>query len=261
MPDWCDAHNHLHDPRLGGDATGLLAAMKSVGVTRVVVNATREDDWSAVARLASARPDIVRPAFGIHPWHAGSARPGWEQRLAAMLEAHPHASVGECGLDGWIGSTSIEVQLPVFLAQLRLAAESRRPLTIHCLKAWGPFLSVVESERFPKRFLMHAFGGSLEVARRLIGIGAGFSFSGHFLHPRKAATLAVFRHLPIHAIFVETDAPDMAPPCDWRTHPLPDSMNHPANLPAIGRGLAMALGIGEEALAAATCANWHRMFG
>lgn len=260
MHGWTDAHNHLQDPRLG-DSAPIIAAMRSAGVTRCVVNATCEDDWPAVEEIASAHPDFAVPAFGIHPWRAHTARDGWQERLARLLEKHPRSSIGECGLDQWVSSPSIEVQLPVFIAQLRLAREMKRPLTIHCLKAWAPLFDALAQEAPPATFLMHSFGGSIETARRLIPLGAYFSFSGHFLHERKRAVLEVFRQLPHDRILLETDAPDMLPPQETLTHPLPENLNHPANLPAIGTALAEMLEISPENLAEFTRENATRCFG
>ena len=98
MPGWTDAHNHLQDPRLGNPAP-VIAAMRAAGVERCVVNATRESDWPQVEALALMEPDFVFPAFGIHPWQAHTATAGWQDRLAGLLEKHPQASLGECGLD------------------------------------------------------------------------------------------------------------------------------------------------------------------
>jgi hypothetical protein len=92
-------------------------------------------------------------------------------------------------------------------------------------------------------------------------LGAFFSFSGHFLHPRKSAVLDVFRQLPHDRILLETDAPDMLPPGEFITHPLPENHNHPGNLPAIGMGLAAALGMKPEDFAGLTCGNARRCFG
>jgi TatD DNase family protein len=102
---------------------------------------------------------------------------------------------------------------------------------------------------------MHSFNGSLETARRLLPLGAWFSFSGHFLHERKAAVRQVFKELPRDRILVETDAPDMSPPASHITHPLADGVNHPANLPAIGAALADLLEMGRDELAALVRAN------
>ncbi len=259
MPGWTDAHNHLQDPRLG-DAEPVIAAMREAGVERCVVNATREADWLAVETLALVHPGFVVPAFGIHPWHAHTATEGWQGRLAALLQKHPLASIGEIGFDQWVSTPTMEIQRPVFIEQLRLARERLRPVTIHCLKAWGALFEAF-AEQPPPAFLMHSFGGSIETARRLIPLGAYFSFSGYFLHERKSTVLEVFRQLPHDRILLETDAPDMLPPENLVSHPLPERFNHPANLPAIGGALASALGIGIGKLADLTRENAARCFG
>lgn len=259
-PHWSDAHNHLQDPRLG-DPGPVVAAMKLAGIDRCVVNATRETDWLAVENLATSYPEFVVPAFGIHPWHAHTASAGWQVKLRSLLEKHPRASIGECGLDHWITTPPMEIQRPVFIDQLRLARELDRPLTLHCLRTWGALLDAFAEAPPPSRFLMHSFGGSIEIARRLLTLGGFFSFSGHFLHPRKSAVLEVFRQLPPDRILLETDAPDMLPPETIITHPLPENHNHPGNLPAIGMALAAALGMTPEALAELTRENARRCFG
>jgi TatD DNase family protein len=259
MVSWTDSHNHLHDPRLGA-AAPVIAAMQAAGVGRCVVNATCEADWPAVANLALAHPEFILPAFGIHPWHAHSATAGWDERLADLLDKHPLASLGECGVDKWVAFPPMATQLPVFEAHLALAREMSRPLTIHCLRAWGILLESLAAQP-PPRFLMHSFGGSIETARQLLAMGGWLSFSGHFLHPRKAAVLEVFRQLPRERMLLETDAPDMLPPAAIIGHPLPDELNHPANLPAIGRALATALGMPAAELADLTRANAAGFFG
>lgn len=255
-----DAHNHLQDPRLG-DPEPVIEAMRRAGVKHCVVNATSEADWPAVAALAGSHPEFVMPAFGIHPWKAHTAMPGWETRLAGLLDRFPHASIGECGLDGWVDEPAPGIQMPVFLAQLRLARRMDRPLTIHCLKAWQPLFEAFQQAPPPSRFLMHSFGGSIEIARRLLPLGAFFSFSGYFLHSRKSAVVEVFRQLPMDRILLETDAPDMLPPPHFLTHPLPGGLNHPANLLRIAEGLAAALGCPTEEFVELASRNAARCFG
>lgn len=260
-PKWFDAHNHLHDPRLGGAAGPLVAAQRAAGISGCVVNATSEKDWPQVADLAREFPGFILPSFGIHPWKAHTTTTGWQDRLLGLLETFPHAGVGECGVDSWIDLPSRDIQIPVFLEHLRIARETGRVLTIHCLKAWGTLFDCFDKQPPPARFLMHSYAGSLETARRLLPLGAYFSFSGYFLHERKRNTASLFHDLPPDRILLETDAPDMMPPDSHISHPLPNGINHPANLPAIGIALAAKLSIQPEILAALVETNARNCFG
>lgn len=258
---WFDAHNHLQDTRLGGAYAELVSAQRAAGVSGCVVNATCENDWPDVASLALEFPDFILPSFGIHPWKAHTATTGWQDRLLGLLDAFPTAGIGECGIDAWIDSPSLEIQRPIFLDHLRMARETGRSLTIHCLKAWGALFHCFDQQPPPSRFLMHSYGGSIETARRLLPLGAYFSFSGHFLHPRKNAVPSVFQKLPTDRILLETDAPDMTPPDPHVTHPLPNGTNHPANLSAIGIALAAELGMKPALLAGLVASNARNCFG
>jgi TatD DNase family protein len=251
-----DSHNHL---QRFADPARIIAGMQEAGISGCVVNGTGEDDWPAVADLAERFPDFVRPAFGLHPWKAHLRSAGWLGLLEGYLQRIPAASIGECGLDGWIAGPRLELQREVFLPQLALARERGLPVTVHALKAWEPLFAAFEMEP-PGRFLLHSFGGSPELVKRLADLGAYFSFSGHFLHPRKAKVLEAFRSVPEERLLVETDAPDMLPPDGFVSHSA-DEGNHPANLPRIVDGLATALGVEPGDLVASTTRNHRRFFG
>ncbi len=252
-----DAHNHLHQLP---DPDARIREMRDAGIAGCVVNGTSEEDWPAVAALAERHPDFVHPAFGLHPWYAHRRTLSWLDVLKSFLERFPHASIGECGLDRWIDEPSIEEQLEVFLPQLALARERDLPVTIHALKAWGPLLDALEAEPPSERgFLLHSYGGSPEFVEQLVPLGARFSFSGHFLHPRKTKSLDAFRAVPADRLLLETDAPSMLPPREIITHPLPDDQNHPANLPAIAAELANRLGEDPPSLIARCSENTRRL--
>jgi TatD DNase family protein len=259
MPVWTDAHNHLLDPRLP-PAASLSGLLLEAGIDRCVANATSEADWQGLAALATRHAETLLPAFGIHPWKADQATAGWQDRLLEILEKFPQSSVGECGIDRWVHHPPLPLQMPVFVDQLKIARDLDRPLTIHCLKAWGALQDAFSKQNPPRRFLMHSYSGSLEFARELLPLGAYFSFSGHFLHERKKSVVDVFRQLPPDRILLETDAPDMCPPPRFIRHPLPGGLNHPANLPAIGEALAQLLGMPAADLAHLTRANTRHCF-
>ncbi len=282
---FCDAHNHLQDLRFADRQDRLLEAARAAGVARMAVNGTHEADWPAVAALARGHPGRVMASFGLHPWHLGRQSPGWSDRLVRLLDEHPEAGVGEIGLDRWIleqpdlwrariasahdarrEPPSLAEQEAAFLLQLQIAADRNRPASIHCLRAFGRLRELLAGHERPAcGFLLHSYGGPAELVPEFVRLGGYFSFSGHFLHGRKAAQREVFRAVPSDRLLVETDAPDQLLPEPLRSHPLADRagapLNHPANLPPVYAGLASVLGESVTVLADRTAANFARLFG
>ena len=260
-----DAHNHLQDERFGGAAAELLAASGRAGVARMVVNGSCEDDWPAVRALALAHREVL-PSFGIHPLYVGERTACWLENLRRQLAEGP-AAVGEIGLDRWKPGLDYAGQEEVFVAQLRLAAETNLPVSIHCLQAWGRLVELLRAGPRPARgFLLHSYGGSLELVAPLAKLGAYFSFPGYFAHERKARQQETFRHVPPERLLIETDAPDQPLPEALNEHPLIDAktgqpLNHPANLAAVYRCVAGLVDEPVAVLAERVEENFLRLFG
>jgi TatD DNase family protein len=277
-----DAHNHLQDAWLAPHRSQVLADLAQLPVARAVVNGTSQADWPDVSQLARDHP-FIWPSFGLHPWNVGNATADWKNDLLRTLAAYdnPRVGIGEIGLDRWIldrarpddsrlaglRRASLGEQQAVFSWQLELAAERNLPVTIHCLDAWGPLVETLRLRRRPSRgFLLHAYGGSAELARELAALGAYFSFNGYFLGERQAAKRAVFATLPLDRLLVETDAPAMPLPAEARAYSLPgladgNPINHPGNIVAVYRGLAAVRQLPMPELTVHVQENFERLFG
>ncbi len=260
-----DAHNHLHDERLRPHLSQVIEAARRAGVSHVVVNGTCEADWPQVAAMAVAQPRFVVPCFGLHPWSVGGASAGWRDALLRHLEAVP-SGIGEIGLDRWVEPRDEAAQEGAFAWQMDLARARDLPVSIHCVRAWGWLLELLDRHPPPARgYLLHAFGGSLETLREHLRRGAYFSIAGNVAQERKAALRETVRQIPAERLLVETDAPDIPPPPEVHPTLLHDtdgnSLNQPANLPTILRYVADLRGEDPEALAAQVEANARRFFG
>lgn len=284
-----DAHNHLHDPWLTPVRARVWDDLARIPLGCAVVNGTEESDWPDVAALAAncrsaAEHDPAHftlvASYGLHPWQVGNRTPQWRDRLRFHLEADPRAGIGEIGLDRWILDRArpddsrlaglrrapLDEQLEAFTWQFELAATLNRPATLHCIDAWGALSGALRETPRPARgFLLHAYGGSAEMAREFAALGAYFSFNGSFLDERHRAKREVFKHLSSDRILVETDAPAMPLPAAWRTHELPGladgtPINHPANIDAVYAGLAEIRGLPLETLALQIERNFAALF-
>jgi len=259
-----DAHNHLQDARFASRQTGLLAACENAGVVRMVVNGACEEDWPQVLQLARENK-MVLPSFGYHPWYLHERTPDWLKNLEFYLDKAP-AAVGEIGLDRWKPDLPYAGQEEVFLAQLRLAAERNLPASLHCLRAWGRMLELLQNNPRPARGLvLHSFGGPAEMIPAFAKLGAYFSFPGYFLQEQKLKQRENFRLVPADRLLVETDAPDQSLPVEKNLHLLAAAdeqpLNHPANIVAVYAGLAELRGEPLTALTAQVAENFHRVFG
>jgi len=261
-----DAHNHLQDERLDAVREDLFTALPALGLKRAVVAGSGVEDLEAVAALAK-RASWVLPSFGVHPWYLKEQPPVWLEQLQDLLLRHPEAVVGEIGLDRWIQQPNVPMQLQFFKAQLDLAHELDRPLSIHCLRAWGLMQETLAAAKLPRcGFLLHSYGGSAELVAGLVKLGAYFSVSPYFFHPRKAAQLEVFRQsVPLDRLLLETDAPDMWPPEDSDALRLNDAngqtLNDPRNITWIYQRMAGFLLLDQDELKQQIEANFQRLFG
>ena len=126
-------------------------------------------------------------------------------------------------------------------------------------------LEILQAEPLPRRgFLLHSFGGPVEMIPLLIKLGAYFSLSGYFAHARKERQRAAFRQIPRDRLLIETDAPDQLPPPELILHPLDDAqgkpINHPANLLGIYNFAAQLLETPVDELTAQVAENFKRLF-
>lgn len=258
MSVFYDAHNHLHDKRLDAIRDATIDRLTAGRLKCAIVNGTRESDWPAVAALA-ARVPWVRASFGLHPWHVPARSEGWRESLLRAIDGTPDAAIGEIGLDRWIEGHNVADQTECFVWQLALAAERNLPVSIHCVQAWGALWDALKTTPLPARgFLLHAYGGPVEMLPGFVKLGAYFSFSPYYLHERKGAHRDAFAAMPLDRLLVETDAPDLAPPVERNPNPFPDNMNHPENIFMCYEALATLRGMSLESLASQVAENFER---
>lgn len=142
---------------------------------------------------------------GLHPWHIKD--PEENNRLLVMLEEaleFDHVIlVGECGLDKMV-NTDFDEQKRVFRAQAFLAEEYKKPLIIHCVKAYNEVVEMHHSMNPEMPWIFHSYNGSPELTRQLAEKGMFFSF-GINLSRENSKAAESFRLLPMEKIFFETD--------------------------------------------------------
>jgi TatD DNase family protein len=249
-----DAHCHLQDKRIFAKAGDIVARAREAGVTHMLCCGTRESDWDAVKALAARYPEII-PAFGLHPWFAGERSDAWLEKLETLLREVPAAAVGEIGLDHVIDERNDEDQAMVFIAQLKLARNLKRAVSMHCRKAWGTMMEILEKQcGTPDGGAVHSYSGPPDLIRQFETLNVSLSFSGSITYDRNKRGKASLTAVAERYLLVETDSPDI-PPLG-----VEQGTNEPAHLKKVAETTALVRGCSVEEIAEITCRNGTRLF-
>eukprot|EP00607_Mallomonas_marina_P003440 CAMPEP_0182431604 /NCGR_PEP_ID=MMETSP1167-20130531/50462_1 /TAXON_ID=2988 /ORGANISM="Mallomonas Sp, Strain CCMP3275" /LENGTH=187 /DNA_ID=CAMNT_0024618125 /DNA_START=247 /DNA_END=807 /DNA_ORIENTATION=+ len=177
---------------------------------------TRPADWNDVLSLEANYSGQIQGGLGLHPWFAHNPEDDrWLDRLRSYLVSNRQMIVGEIGLDRlWkppeTRKNELDAQHEVFLAQLHLATELRRPVSIHCVKSDGIMLSILKDQiELPPALYFHSYGGSIDTARCLYNMKKygdrmyfGFSTAVNMRSPKTSSVIA---SLPSNRILLESD--------------------------------------------------------
>ena len=249
-----DTHCHLDCADFDADRDRVVARARAAGVAELIVPAVATDNFAAV-RACCARYAGCGPAYGIHPLYvdrAGDAEcgvaalRGW---LSNEIDGPlPPLAVGEIGLDFFVAGSDIERQQRLFSGQLAIAREFDLPVLLHVRRAVDAVLKALRGAGV-RGGIAHAFNGSRQQADEFIRLGFKLGFGGAMTYPGSTRIRQLAASLPLEAIVLETDAPDIPP--YW----LNGGRNEPAELAALTRTLAELRGIPADEIAAATSTN------
>lgn len=137
-------------------------------------------------------------SVGIHPWHINAE---WKNKLATIVgfaEKGNVVAIGECGIDILKSPAPVELQEEIFKAHILLAEELRKPLIIHCVKAYDELIAIHKELSPSQAWIIHGFRGKPQQTEQLIK--AGFYISlGEKFNPDSA------RIIPADRLFIESD--------------------------------------------------------
>lgn len=138
---------------------------------------------------------------GIHPWDAEDydlSNPDEKRQIEAEI-AKANAA-GEIGLD-FVAEVDREAQREVFVAQLKLAKKHRKPVVLHCVRAFEPTMQILST--FPIKVIFHGFIGSVQQMNQAVDAGYYISFGERtFASPK---TMKALRECPLERLLLETD--------------------------------------------------------
>lgn len=248
-----DSHCHVHFREFDFDRKEVLERARSAGVEgMLLVGCDMETNQRAVEM--AALDENMWATVGIHPHEAEKWSPQVKEKLISLIESNKKVvAIGETGLDFFRNLSPREVQIEVFLEQIRLAKQFDLPVIVHCREAFDQVFDLLMAENI-RKVLFHCFTGDLEYATKLWQRGFYTSFSGIVTYPKNDYLREVVREAPTEQFLIETDCPYL-PPQSFR-----GQRNEPAYLSETLTGIAQIRNLSFEQANSLISANSERFF-
>ncbi|WP_169315713.1 TatD family hydrolase [Haliscomenobacter hydrossis] len=180
-------------------------------------------------------------SVGLHPCFVSAVEGIRDEQLnwlSRVAQDEKVLFIGECGLDKLQGPDLIN-QTFVFEYCMQLAETLRKPLVIHCVRAYAELLSIIKKLQPSIPLVIHGFARKPSVLEPLIKQGFFISFGAAILAPNSGAAQSLAQ-TPLDQLFLETDD---------KVLPIADLYTRAAQI----KGLTFA------ALEAAIQSNWEQL--
>lgn len=264
MAIFVDTHCHLDAPEFGSEMPQVRARAQRAGVALCVIPAVAAFNFETVRELAHRQGDAY--ALGIHPLSTGEARDEdlalLDEELLLRRDDPRLVAVGEIGLDYFEPGLDPDKQERFFHTQLQLARKHELPVIVHVRRSVDRVLRHLRQVAPGQRWqgIAHAFNGSEQQALACVQLGLKLGFGGAVTFERALQLRRLAATLPLEAIVMETDAPDIPPHWLYRTQAQraageSQGRNEPGELPRIAEVVAGLRGIEVTALAEASTRN------
>jgi TatD DNase family protein len=225
-----DSHCHLDFQLFDFDRVAILSRCQKLGIKDIIVPGVTADRWQNLIDICSGS-ESLHPALGLHPLFMADHKAEHLEQLKNLIDSSQPVAIGEIGLDFYLPNHDKQAQIDLFIEQLKLAQSAQLPVLLHVRKAHDKTISLLR--KYPLiSGIVHAFNGSLQQAEQYQKLGFLLGVGGAITHLKATRLRHLFSQLPLSAIVLETDAPDM-PLAEMKQH-----SNTPENIPFILSSLA-----------------------
>ncbi len=244
------------------DRHQVIERAVDAGVQQMVVTGTDIDHSEQAICLSQQFESVCYATAGLHPHHASDYSHDLGSELREMLSSRHVVAVGECGLDFNRNFSTRSEQLRAFEAQLELAIDLQKPVFLHQRDAHEDFMAILNTcgNDLP-RAVAHCFTGSIEEVNDYVALDMYIGVTGWICDERRGANLQqAVKHIPLHRVLLETDAPYLLPR-DLAVKPVAKNRNEPCYLPHIASVVAKHMDVAEDELAKCAYENSRTFFG
>ena len=248
---WIDSHCHINDEAFDIDREGVLERMIEADVRRAMIVSLNRKELEFSRTIRKEGIDFAL-SVGVFPEDSYQFPEEEKKAVYEEFTKEDVNAIGEIGLDYYWDKEHKDVQKEVFLTQLRMAKELKKPVIIHSRDAAEDTFRILKESGV--KGVMHCYSGSKEMALEYVKLGFYISLSGVLTFKNAKEPLAVAEAVPLDRLLIETDCPYLTPV------PYRGKRNEPSYVVYTGRHLAKIRNIPEEELQRILEENYRNLF-
>ncbi|MBF7074723.1 TatD family hydrolase [Glaciecola sp. MH2013] len=257
-----DSHCHLDLAAFDHDRAQVLKDAADHGIKGILIPGLDNKQFNKLLDLQTriSTPELfIDIALGIHPYFMQAALQEGSDKLRGdfceLAESYQHkiVAIGECGLDSVL-MLDMPIQARILQMQIEVAKQLNKPLVLHHRQSHNQLIRLLKKTKFQGGGLIHAFSGSVELAKTYIDLGFYLGVGGTITYPRAQKTRNALASISLQHLLLETDAPDMP------LNGFQGQRNSPVQLPRVADALAQLKACTIQEVATVTCRNYSLLF-
>ena len=245
-----DTHCHIYSEYYD-DISSLIDDIKKNGINKIIINGCDMKSNLEVLKLTK-KYDIVYGALGFHPTELDNYSDDSIKWLEENINNDKIVAIGEVGLDYHYENADKEKQIKAFNEQLQLAEKYKKPIIVHTRDAIQDIYNILK--KYKLKGSIHAFSGSLEMAKEFINLGYYIGVGGVCTFKNAKNIVNVIKNISTEYILLETDSPYLTP------EPYRGKINTPKNISIIADKIAEIKQINISEVVDVTTDNANALF-
>ena len=249
-----DTHAHIDMQNYSEQFEDILNNANNNSVEKIIIPGVEPLGFNRIIEIIE-KYDNIYGALGVHPSEAKTFNDDVSDRMLLLGTNKKIVAVGEIGLDYYWDKSFVELQKEIFIRQIEIAKELRKPVIIHDRDAHSDTFEILKQTKAKDTgVVMHCFSGSAEFAMQCVQEGFYIALGGVVTFKNAKKMKEVAKIVPIEKLLLETDSPYLTP------EPFRGKENQPAYVKYAAEEIARLREIDLDELAQRTSENAMRVF-
>ncbi len=250
--EFFDSHSHYNDEKYDEDREKIIKKIYEENITKTVCIGYNLEKSKHSIEIAK-KHDFIYSAVGISPNDIEDYSDENLQKIENLAKYDKVVAIGEIGLDYYWNKENKDLQNDLFIKQIEIANNIKKPIVIHTRDAYLDTIEILKTHPVKEKGIFHCCPLNQELIKDGLDLGFYISFSGNITF-KNAKSEGAISLVPMDRILIETDCPYLSP------EPLRGTRNNSINVKLVAQKIAEIKNLTIEEVAKRTYENANRIF-